>query len=297
MTAQRAAALLQNMNLEDSDGGESEDGFRFPNNVREESSSDENDIDQEVSPAGDSERRDDSENVHPTASLVGVSGSAHDRARSGWKFLNVNSVNNLVSGRARSHHVFRENSGVTQRVKHHINTELDAWRLFVSEDILRHVHECTLKHACSENHNLKDFTISDLEKFIAIQYARGVYGKNHSLNFLWSKQFGIPLINTIMSRNDFMTLKKYLRFDDKQTRSFRVEDDPFTHIRFVTDRISANFRKAYVPDFCLTIDEQLMPLKCRCPFIVFMPNKPDKFGVKFWLLTDNSSKCIYNFLP
>ena len=144
---------------------------------------------------------------------------------------------------------------------------------------------------------MQGFAISDLEKFIAIQYARGVYGKNHSLNFLWSKQFGVPLINTMMSRNDFMTLKKYLRFDDKQTRSFRVEDDPFTHIRFVSDRISANFRKAYVPNFCLTIDEQLMPLKCRCHFIVFMPNKPDKFGVKFWLLTDNSSKYIYNFLP
>lgn len=297
ITAQRAAALLQSMNVENSDGGDTCSEDEQFHNVREESSSDENGMDEVVSPAGDSERRDVSKNIHPSVSVAGENGSAYDRDRSGWKFLNVNSVNNLVSGRARSHHVFREKSGVTQRVKKQITTELDAWRLFVSDDILRHIHECTLKHACSENHDLKDFAISDLEKFIAIQYARGIYGKNHSLNFLWSKQFGIPLINSIMSRNYFVTLKTHLRFDDKQTRSFRVEDDAFTHIRFVTDRISANFRKAYVPNFCLTIDEQLMPLKCRCPFIVFMPNKPDKFGVKFWLITDNSSKYIYYFLP
>lgn len=74
------------MNVENSDGGDtcSEDG-QF-HNVREESSSDENDMDEVVSPAANSERRDVSENIHPTASVAGGNGSAHDRDCFGWKF-------------------------------------------------------------------------------------------------------------------------------------------------------------------------------------------------------------------
>ena len=51
------------------------------------------------------------------------------------------------------------------------------------------------------------------------------------------------------------------------------------------------------PQWNLTIDEQLFPMKNRCPLIVFMPNKPDKFGMKFWVMTEVESKYVYNLLP
>ena len=47
----------------------------------------------------------------------------------------------------------------------------------------------------------------------------------------------------------------------------------------------------------LTIDEQLFPCKTRCPFIQYMANKPDKFGIKFWLLADAQSKYLCNGKP
>ena len=37
-------------------------------------------------------------------------------------------------------------------------------------------------------------------------------------------------------------------------------------------------------------------MKNRCPFIVYMPNKADKFGMKFWMLTEVDSKYVYNIL-
>ena len=61
--------------------------------------------------------------------------------------------------------------------------------------------------------------------------------------------------------------------------------------------VVANFKKNFVPGWSLCVDKQRMPLKCRCKFIVFMPNKPDKFGMKFWLLVDNDTKYVYNILP
>ncbi len=47
----------------------------------------------------------------------------------------------------------------------------------------------------------------------------------------------------------------------------------------------------------MTLDEQLLPLKTRCGFIVFMPNKPDKYGLKFWILCEVNSKYVVNIIP
>ena len=37
-----------------------------------------------------------------------------------------------------------------------------------------------------------------------------------------------------------------------------------------------------------------MPLKLRCFFVTFMPNKPDKYGGKCWVLTDVETKYVSN---
>jgi hypothetical protein len=47
----------------------------------------------------------------------------------------------------------------------------------------------------------------------------------------------------------------------------------------------------------MTVDEQLLPCKSRCGFIQFMPKKPDKFGIKFWLLVDLDTKYVVNGFP
>ena len=50
----------------------------------------------------------------------------------------------------------------------------------------------------------------------------------------------------------------------------------------------------YTYNFSLTEDEQPMPLKSRCSFVTFMPNKPDEYGVKFQVLADVETKCASN---
>ena len=47
----------------------------------------------------------------------------------------------------------------------------------------------------------------------------------------------------------------------------------------------------------LTIDEQFLPLKTRTSFITYMPGKLDKYGLKFWVMTEVESKYIINILP
>ena len=136
-----------------------------------------------------------------------------------------------------------------------------------------------------------------LEAFIALQYARGIYSKSHSVDFLWSDKYGPPLFRETMSRSNFVEVKRFIRFDNKDCRSQRLVTDKFIHIREPMEALVSNCIKNYRPDWSLTVDEQPFSMKSRCPFIVFMPNKPDKFGMKFWILAEVNSKYVCNIFP
>ena len=141
------------------------------------------------------------------------------------------------------------------------------------------------------------FTVSlvDLETFIGLQYARGIYGKGHPVAFLWSKRYGIPIFYENMGRDYFLKILKYLRFDDKPNRvRSGPHADKFALIRQVFELFANQCQKKHTCKISLTVDEQLMPLKWRCSFVTFMPNKPDKYGVKFWILADVETKYVLN---
>ncbi|KAF2884476.1 hypothetical protein ILUMI_21693 [Ignelater luminosus] len=87
---------------------------------------------------------------------------------------------------------------------------------------------------------------------------------------------------TIFSRNDvespFQEIMKFLRFDIRAFRRERLQHDKF----------------ALVSGENITVDEQLFPTKVRCRFTQYMSNKPDKFGIKFWIPVDTKSKYVLN---
>ena len=122
-------------------------------------------------------------------------------------------------------------------------------------------------------------------------------GKNAPVKQLWSKEWGQPIFRNTMSRDRYQKIMKHLRFDDFFSRRQRRETDKFCLIFEVWNCFIENCKKCSVPNFDLTIDEQLFPCKTRCPFIQYMANKPHKFGIKFWLLTDAQSKYLCNGKP
>ena len=168
--------------------------------------------------------------------------------------------------------------------------------MFIDEPILRKILSCTVTEGQTHKAGWS-ITIEMLEAYLALEYARGIYGKGHSTDFLWSKIYGPTIFKDTMSRFAYKEIRKFLRFDIKSTRSSRIQKDRFTHIRDIFDRFAMNSRKVYTPSFSLTIDEQLLPIKGLCPFVVYMPNKPDKFDIKFWMLAEVDSKYVVNIIP
>ena len=161
-----------------------------------------------------------------------------------------------------------------------------AWKLFIDESIFRQVPNYTVIEARKQN---SQCSISSdlLEAFIALQYASGIYGKEHSLGFLWNEMYGPKIFREITPQNMLKSILRFLIFDDKSTRKGRLHTDKFTHIGEIFEKFSNNCATKYTPTFSLAIDEQLMPMKNRCPFIVYMLNKQDKFRIKFLVEVEN----------
>ena len=204
----------------------------------------------------------------------------------------------LVAGRTLAHNVFTGASGVPRQVSQSITTPYDAWKHFIPESILRSIVKYTTEEAHQRGDTNFSLSLSDLEAFIALQYARGLYGKNHPVSFLYNKEYGIPIFSKTMPRDRFLNILKYLRVDDKPNRKRSGPDaNKFAPIREVFETFSSMCRTKYNCNFSLTIDEQLMPVKSRCPFITFIPNKPDKYGIKFWVLADVETKYVANIVP
>ena len=90
---------------------------------------------------------------------------------------------------------------------------------------------------------------------------------------------------------------KYLRIDEKNWRRECLQTDKFSLASQIWEPFISNCQKAFNPDQNLTIDDQFLPCKVKCKFIQYMGNKPDKYGLKFWLLVDVEHKYSYNGFP
>ncbi|KRZ70418.1 PiggyBac transposable element-derived protein 4 [Trichinella papuae] len=76
------------------------------------------------------------------------------------------------------------------------------------------------------------------------------------------------------------------RFDDTRTRQERKKTVKAAAVSEVFDTFVKNCKASYVPHGEVCVDEHLMSFRGRCPFRVYMKSKPDRYGVKMWMLCD-----------
>ena len=308
LTALKALDLLQNIQEDDSDAetdiqscedvydsrednfDELESEFSSDNEslVSESSNSDISDFaDIEMN----SETDEDQDLQNNTTSLAAFDGTM-------WDLLDPVQNN---SGRRSYHNICREAPGPSTQAKRSISKESvrSAWDLFIDESVLRHIQRCTEEEARRVLQTV-DWRVSlhELDAFLAIVYARGAHkAAKIKVHELWSKLWGIPIISETMARNRFVEIMKFLRFDYKQTRSHRLATDKLALISTVWHTFVGNCLRHYRPGTNITVDEQLFPTKARCRFTQYMPNKPDKFGIKFWMAADVDTKYMLHSIP
>ena len=97
-----------------------------------------------------------------------------------------------------------------------------------------------------------------------------------------------------MSHCRFKKIRRILRFDNPDTHQARLARDKLAAVRLLIEGFQSNSHSAFIPGECVTVDEQLYPFRGRCRYRQYMPNKPAKYGLKFWLLCENENFYCYN---
>ena len=206
----------------------------------------------------------------------------------------------LKNGEESSHRSkikFEVEPGATRYALNKIDdSALSSFLLIICNSIISSIVECT-NAECIRNDSVFRVNKSDILAFIAVQFCRGVFCRGQSIEMLWNSKYGLPIVASLMSRDKFKLISKFLRFDDKSTRPTRSSLDKFAPVRDVWTKFFENSKACYKPSRNLTIDEQLLPTKSRCPFTQYMPNKPDKFGIKSWVLSEVLTKYVLSGIP
>ena len=86
-----------------------------------------------------------------------------------------------------------------------------------------------------------------------------------------------------------------MHFDEQASREDQKASDKLALLRKVTEIFAKNCREAYNASSIGTIDEQLLVYRERCPFKVYIPNKPGKYNIKIWSLCDVETFYLCNF--
>ena len=118
--------------------------------------------------------------------------------------------------------------------------------------------------------------------------------KNEDICQIWSLENGHPIFNKTVSRQRFQYVLRVLRFDDAEYRRQYRSDDKLEPIRECFDLWVNTLRDGNVPGSMLTVDEELVTFRGRCPFKQYIPSKPGRYGIKFWILSDSKLSYVYN---
>ncbi|GFV67325.1 uncharacterized protein TNCV_3670801 [Trichonephila clavipes] len=91
--------------------------------------------------------------------------------------------------------------------------------------MLRHIKNCTEEEADRQlGENEWSTTLDELDAFISILHARGIYGANNlEHDRLWCVVWSLPFFRYTTAIDRFRELMKFLRFDEKTTRSERLQ--------------------------------------------------------------------------
>jgi len=82
-----------------------------------------------------------------------------------------------------------------------------------------------------------------------------------------------------------------MRFDEKSTRNQRISEtkNHGAAVQEIFDMFHEKCRSSYKCGPSITIDEQLITFHGNCRFRMFIPSKPEKYGLKMWIMADSDT--------
>ena len=169
----------------------------------------------------------------------------------------------------------------------------EVWQLLVSQINLY----AEQKRGPADSSVWYPVTESEMKAWISLYLNMGLVTKPN-LNCYWSTDpvLSSPFFPSLMSRNRFFQILRYLHFADNTRAPPRDSADynKLYKIQPFLDLAMARFQEVYTPERQLAIDETLIKFKGKVHFRQFIPIKPGRFGIKAFTLAESTSGYVLN---
>ncbi|XP_067088064.1 piggyBac transposable element-derived protein 4-like [Osmerus mordax] len=192
--------------------------------------------------------------------------------------------------------VIRMQPGPTRMAVTHVQDTKSAFELFITDSIQKIILDSTnLEGRRVFGERWKEMDQTHLHAYFGVLILAGVFkSKGESTESLWDAETGREIFRATMSLENFHIISRVIRFDNRDDRPARRQRDKLAAIRTVWDKWVQRLPLFYNPGPNVTIDEQLMPFRGRCPFRQYIPSKPAKYGIKIWAACDATSSYAWN---
>ncbi|XP_028406799.1 piggyBac transposable element-derived protein 4-like [Dendronephthya gigantea] len=172
-------------------------------------------------------------------------------------------------------------------------TPEDFFDLFFGGEFLDHVVHAIISYACSKGDQNFSTDCDEMSAFFGLNILIGINRLPRISLYRDSDIFlGNPGFKTTIPLRRFWILKKYFHISDPRQEN---ATDKLTKIRPLISKLENAFQNAYVPGKNISIDEGLVKFNGRLPFKQYMPKKPNKFGIKVWMLDDSDTYYVPRF--
>jgi hypothetical protein len=218
-----------------------------------------------------------------------------------WSSMPFESLNTRTPARNIVHVI----QGTANNAKD-ITEPVDCFTNFITADMIRKILVHTIEEIELRSSKYKEKTAAtisatceeELTALIGLLLLSAAKKDNHltSLELFDPTSSGTRYIS-VMSRDRFDFLLNCMRFDDKSTRNERKAQDKFAPIREWWEVFIQICRDSYKAGSYLTVDEQLLGFRGRCPFRMYIPSKPNKYGLKILMLCDSKTNYMLNATP
>ncbi|UYV70197.1 hypothetical protein LAZ67_7002153 [Cordylochernes scorpioides] len=210
--------------------------------------------------------------------------------------------NHAIIGRTRSHNIITHLPGLKGPAKPKPNCSIDIFNLFFTAAIIKQISEFTNAKIEEFRQRISDLTKStysnftseiEIRAFLGLLYLAGVYKSGHENveSLFASDGTGRDIFRSVMSVKRFLFLLLCIRFDNFKTR---CKVDRLLPIRDIFQTIIEKFQSCYTPAEYLTVDKMLVGFRGKCPFKIYIPSKPNKYGIKIVILADSRTHYMYN---
>ncbi|CAK9833061.1 PiggyBac transposable element-derived protein 4 [Anthophora retusa] len=145
--------------------------------------------------------------------------------------------------------------------------------------------------------NWYEVTAVEMKAFLGVIINMGLMPV-HDIKDYWSKKFNayIPFYNNIFRRQRFLQIfwALHLETTPQTGNRERISVNKVAHLLNYLDQ---KFRQHFVPAQNIAVDESTVGFKGRVSFKTYNPKKPNKWGLRLYVLADSLTGYVYTFLP